>query len=416
MKDDPNLLIHSIKSITDFKEKCVLLSDWLERLHSFALKQYDGSLNSDNSLNDEQINLTSTYNAVLRGFAREGQANLGHKTLQQMHDIDNYNRSNDLSGQKNRVFVEIKTNSYNLVLASCRTQNDITLAIEMLNKMIESMKASKNNGLLTISVPFPDAQSFALVIKALISMTDTDTAQLLAKNYMIQFEESVRNRINEPSTEVHNAYMNLLISRLGRKGDLLSMCNTVLTRLNKQQSGIKANSVTWDLLLKAYSTDCEYTPQNRDANLNSARKIFEEMKTGQKGELSDRSFLYMMQCISYLDENEGRRKQEILSTFKMACQLGFVSADVLKTLKANVSDEEFIGIVGNGRLADMWVANVTTRLVRYTDFTLGGANKNARRKGKSTSNWEKKQRQKLASIHDRKQSKIQKRKLKTTQS
>lgn len=414
MKDDPHLLLHSIKSIIDFKERGILLSDWLERLHSFALKQYDGSLLNDNSLNDEQINLTSTYNTVLRGFAREGQANLGHATLQQMHGIDNCNRTNVLSARKNPVFVEIKTNSYNLVLSSCRTQNDTTLAIEMLNKMIASMKASKN-GQLTMSVPFPDAQSFVLVIKALISIADADSAQQLAKNYVIQFEESVRNRINEPSTEVHNAYMNFLISRFGQTGDLLSMCNTVLTRLNKQESGIKANPVTWDLILKAYAIDCEYNPQNRDANLNSARKIFEEMKTGQKGELSDRSIQYMMQSISYLDEND-ERKQEILSTFKMACQLGFVSADVLKTLKATVSDEDFIGTVGNGRLADMWVANVTSRLVRYTDFTLGGANKNARRKGKSTSNWEKKQRQKLASIQGRKQSKIEKRKLKTTQS
>lgn len=57
--------------------------------------------------------------------------------------------------------------------------------------------------------------------------------------------------------------------------------------------------------------------------------------------------------------------------------------------------------VGKGRLADKWIANVTSPLaqkVRYTDGTKGGKGKHARRKGKSTSNWK----QKEATIQARK--------------
>jgi len=75
-----------------------------------------------------------------------------------------------------------------------------------------------------------------------------------------------------------------------------------------------------------------------------------------------------------------------------ACNRGFVSANVMKVFRKNVSAETFVEVVGNGRLADNWIANVTSAKALYTDGTSGGANKNARRKGKSTSGWLKKQR------------------------
>ena len=93
----------------------------------------------------------------------------------------------------------------------------------------------------------------------------------------------------------------------------------------------------------------------------------------------------------------------------MASQMGFVNAEVLQLLKQNVSGEDFKKIVGSGRLAKNWIKNVTSVVVKYTDFTNGGANKHARRKGKSTSGWAKKQRRRVEEIKARKQAKAERR-------
>merc|ERR1719330_54508 len=143
---------------------------------------------------------------------------------------------------------------------------------------------------------------------------------------------------------------------------------------------------TWDTGLKACATN---------------GKDDDEQKRQKK---INRSYQHMMKCISF-SEDEGESKQDIIELFRRAAQGGFVSAEVLKLLKDNVSTKEFTDIVGRGRLADQWLVNVPSSSVKYTDFTNGGKNKHARRKGKSTSRWAKRQRERDATIEARKQAK-----------
>ncbi len=52
-------------------------------------------------------------------------------------------------------------------------------------------------------------------------------------------------------------------------------------------------------------------------------------------------------------------------------------------------------------LADDWVVNVTSRIAVYTDGLTGGEGKIATRKGKSTSDWPKGQREQSERIRAR---------------
>ena len=88
------------------------------------------------------------------------------------------------------------------------------------------------------------------------------------------------------------------------------------------------------------------------------------------------------------------------------------SADVLQIFKNSVPEAEFVKVAGNGRLADSWIENVSSGLALYTDGTTGGQGKHAQRKGKSTSNWSKKQRERENTIAARKRRKAEKRLLK----
>jgi len=72
----------------------------------------------------------------------------------------------------------------------------------------------------------------------------------------------------------------------------------------------------------------------------------------------------------------------------------------------------FIEKVGHGRLADKWIANVTTEKALYTDGTSGGEGKNARRKGKSTSEWLKKQKLREVETQHLKAVKVERKKVK----
>jgi hypothetical protein len=64
--------------------------------------------------------------------------------------------------------------------------------------------------------------------------------------------------------------------------------------------------------------------------------------------------------------------------------------------------------VGKGRLADHWIANIKGPRALYTDGSSGGAGKHARRKGKSTSNYMKRQKEKDNKRTERKDDKKKK--------
>ena len=90
-----------------------------------------------------------------------------------------------------------------------------------------------------------------------------------------------------------------------------------------------------------------------------------------------------------IDESD-TKKERIQELFSEACQRGLCSANVLAQLRKSVPEKDYHLTVGHGRLADHWIANITGPRALYTDGSKGGAGKNARRKGKSTSDWAKK--------------------------
>mmetsp|Transcript_4167 Transcript_4167/g.6075 ORF Transcript_4167/g.6075 Transcript_4167/m.6075 type:complete len:806 (-) Transcript_4167:260-2677(-) len=419
-KDDPYLLMHSIKNIKDFTsaENKRLLNEWFARLHSHVLSSHEthseegtkiSSTHDNNDKNEERVDLTGTYNFILRRLVQTGQIDGAYKVLGQMHELYDSNRKAEKAGLDYVATIDIKTNIYNLVLVSLRRKKDETLAIGLLNQMIESMSDSSKQS--ETGIPIPNDQSFAFAFGALRFM-DMNAAKSIAENFLLVFEENVKNKRISPSTIVHHAYMELLIAHFGHRDDLLSMCDDVVDRISKLAKDIpemEPDTDTWDIMLKACATNGkDGDEQNLDKKTKKAREIFEDIKTGKKGKLTDRSYQHMMKCVSFI-EDEGERTEEIIDLFRRAAKGGFVSVEVLKLLKQNVSAKEFTDIVGRGRLADQWLVNVTSSSVKYTDFTNGGENKHARRKGKSTSKWAKKQRERESMIQTRKQAKNERR-------
>ena len=404
-KDDIFILMHSIKSIKNVKKDETLVTGWFDRLHSKIIHQ---SKEEDAWKAEDAIDLSGTYTSILRGYARENQVQSASQILKKMHEIHDIvsqrNQNDEFISQAN---IEIKPNAYNLVIGSCEGEKYVPLAMKLLNEMIESPSNTINNDKLSSYIPPPDDQSFALVLKKLYYMSDMNAAKTIGDTYLSQYEKLVQKQMLSPSPNVHNAYMELLIKHFGHHEDLLSMCNAVINRMSNIVDE-KKDTTTWNLLLKACtSNNVEKNVEKREERIKIAQKIFNNMEEGVKGELSDQSFQYLMQCYSLFIDDDEDKKLKIIGSFKLSSKLGFVSAGVLKQLKCNVSEEEFTEIVGSGRLVNDWLTNVTTKTVQYTDFTNGGANKHARRKGKSTSNWARQQRQRTAKIQSRKSSKLE---------
>ncbi len=406
-RDDPFLLMHSLKSVDDFMEDGIYVEEWLQRLHSHVLDRSNAFKDMGNG---DRIDLTGTYNSILRGFVREGLVEKANGVFHQMLELSNHNRCIEMDGLASPATIDLKTNACNLLLGSCRKRIHLPIAIQLLNQMIDSMRGDTN---ADQSLPPPDHESFAIVVSNLSQMADMNAAWNIGEKFLVEFEKKVKEKKITASTDVHNAYIELLSSHFGHREDLLVMCNEVIDRMSKialSCPGLRPDTNTWNAYLKACAVNCEDV-QIKLERLTSAKQIFEQISSGAKGQLTDKSFQYMMKCTSNIEDNE-EKEDEIKSLFQQASQMGFVNAEVLQLLKQNVSDEDFTQIVGNGRLADNWIKNVTSVLVRYTDFTNGGANKNARRKGKSTSDWAKKQRRREEQYRARKEAKLERRRRK----
>ena len=131
--------------------------------------------------------------------------------------------------------------------------------------------------------------------------------------------------------------------------------------------------------------------------------------------MTDKCYFHMMRCVVGLCLDQEEKQEKIKKFFAGACSKGLCSADVLKVFRNSVSEEDFVATVGSGRLADNWVANVRSGKALYTDGTTGGKGKNARRKGKSTSDWAKKQRRREEERQHRKMAKEERRQKRRTQ-
>mmetsp|Transcript_5380 Transcript_5380/g.6892 ORF Transcript_5380/g.6892 Transcript_5380/m.6892 type:complete len:770 (-) Transcript_5380:35-2344(-) len=408
LKDDPFLLMHSIKSISDFKTDAVLAEKWFDRLHSYVTDRnnaLDCVITEDNAPKN-QVDLTGTYMTMLRGLSRLGAVK-SHSILEKMHELNDFNAAARVDGLNHCATIEIKTNAYNSVLGYCHKQQDVSLAIDLLQKMIKYAIACD----VESAVPLPNDQTFENVITSLALMNDTNASKVHAERFVQVYEQFVKDQIVQPSTKVHNAYIAFLANQFGDSDDLLRICDNTIDRMNllaNDTPKFKPDVETKANILKACAVD-HGNLMVRTEKIERATAIFDELMIDS---MIDKCILHMMRCVAHhlLDEEE--KKNEMKKLFSLASNNGFVSADVLKELKSNVSAEEFTDLVGDGRLANNWVTNVTSKLALYTDFTNGGAGKNAKRKGKSTSNWMKKQKQRGALIEERKRLKIEKKRLK----
>uniref|UniRef100_A0A7S4SN70 Uncharacterized protein n=1 Tax=Ditylum brightwellii TaxID=49249 RepID=A0A7S4SN70_9STRA len=211
-----------------------------------------------------------------------------------------------------------------------------------------------------------------------------------------------------PSPTVHNALIELCNKSTVDRSALLDMSLEIMKKIEEFSVTFPTagpNEETWAQVLKT----CSYTRGDEamlEKALTTANDIFAKLEDNQTQlKMTDKCYFHMMKCVVNLTPDEDESHKRLVQLFSDAGEKGFVSANVLRVFKNNVSDEEFEKTVGEGRLADKWVANVTSGKALYTDGTMGGAGKHAFRKGKSTSGWAKKQRRRVEEIVQRKEAK-----------
>ncbi len=425
-KDDPFLLMHSIKSIRNFgaKEEADLVDEWFDRLHAIIIDPSNSNPDTTNENGDGDngaIDLTGTYTSIIRGYAKlKRDANASEKAwlgIQRMQELSVLSKT---LGTSTVATVDLKINAINLFFGSYGAQKDnriLAKKLALLNNLIESAMNQKN--LSTSLDPLPNDQSFVGCIRALSVLNDPLQVTNEAGRIISAYESLVtENKVNV-SPKVHNATIELYIDTFGKDkssiGSLLSICTGMaerMERLKPSYPDIAPDNFTYMLFLKACSIDDGITDTSIERH-EKATEIFKQLESWSgESRLNDKCYFYMMKCVSNAIVDPEEKQQSIRGLFTKACEGGFVSADVLKMLRINTTNEVFTQIVGNGRLPDKWVGNVTSGLALYTDGTTGGEGKNARRKGKSTSNWVRKQNERNQAIQSRNQAKKEKKRLK----
>ena len=432
--DDPYVLFHSIKSLKNFqiKEERKLCEKWMQKLHKFVTSYEnrgyldttpeviaDGEENSGTHYDTQTYNtqttidVTSAYTTTIRLLAKlrgtKGVAANARNILDLMHKVHHVHEhglkvegGDSLEPPVRIASIEIRPNAYNLVLGLYRDskdEKDSMKAVDLLQMMVDAGSKPLE---MRSGVPLPNEQSFEFTILALAHMTNRDKAIQVAELLLSLMKGQ---DFIEPSIDVHNAFLKLCIKQLHGTSELYDKAQDILNKL-KENHGLSPNSETIALVIKACSVSDR---DDTEEVLAKATDLFSQLEAQEVTEnsalaLTDGAYFHMMKCIhTYVDDDEVK-KERIEQLFSDACQRGMCSANVLSIFRNSVTEEEYRLTVGKGRLANKWIANVTSPLaqkVRYTDGTKGGKGKHARRKGKSTSNWK----QKEASIHASKKEK-----------
>lgn len=440
-KDDPYVLLHSIKALKNLqkKEEWDLGQEWLGKLHSFVTslenKDYyqgyeraddDGVVNgtSNNELDQsgggnsstssfsQTIDVTSAYTTMIRLIARlrgtKGLAADACGVLNRMHRVhdvflnglepnaactDSSNHGDVGYPPKRIASIHIRSNVYNLVLSlykDSKNAEDATRAVELLQRMVDAgKKEPADRG----GVPLPTEQSFEYTIMSLANMSNADRAFNEAERLITVMQEQ---KHLESSVAAYNAFITVCNKQLFGKIQLYDKALEILDKMNqlgKSNPGVLPNPETLALVMKACSLS-DHTDHQQV--LDTATNLFSQLKEKEPSEkssvaLTDRAYYYMMNCVeNHMIGDSDAKKERIQELFSEACQRGLCSANVLSQFRNSVSEEDYRLTVGNGRLADHWIANITGPRALYTDGSKGGAGKNARRKGKSTSDWAKK--------------------------
>lgn len=440
--NDPYVLLHSIKALRNYQieEERKRGIEWLEKLHDFVtdvrnkdyfleedkskrveddtnsnagdsenndeIAQNDGTLPTTRSTTASQVDVTSAYVTVIRQLARlrgeKTASSDAHSVLDKMHEVHDI-MTNGLAGNNGTsngiAFIDIKSNAYNLVLGLCRDSKhseDATKAVCLLERMVDAGKKDEDdrNG-----VPLPTHQSFEYTILALAKMNDNSAAIREAERLIAIMEGT---EYLDCSIAVYNALLTLCSKTLYDKPELYDKAMEIFEKLNEAGNvhpELAPNSETKSLVIKA----CAHSKrEDHDTVLGTATAIFSELVAQEKDERSaqvvtDNCHYHMMMCVmNHMTEDEEAKKEQLEELFSQACQRGLCSSAILTLFRNNTSEDEYRLTVGKGRLADGWVANVTGPRALYTDGSSRGAGRHARRQGKSTSGWAKKQKQKEA--------------------
>ena len=423
--NDPYVMLHSIKSLRNFhldgeREKA---NDWLGRLHEFVtdpvnkdyfleeerLKRAERDVTSNNAddNNDDdsepshmftsgalKVDVTSAYLTVIRLYARlrgeKGAAAEARSVLDQMHAVYDDTTCNI-------ALIDIRANAYNLVLGMYRDSKlaeNATKAVQLLTRMVDAGKKEENkrNG-----VPLPTHQSFEYTILSLTKMVDSGAAIEEAEKLIALMEGT---GYLDRSIDVYNALLTLCTKVLHGKPELYDKATEILGKLNdhsKTYPELTPNSETMSLVIKA----CAHSKrEDHETVLGTANQLFSDLVNQEESEtsaviLKDSCYFHLMMCtLNHMTGDETTKKECVEELFSQACQRGLCSNAVLTLFRNNTTEEDYRLTVGKGRLAANWIANVTSPKALYTDGSSRGAGKNARRQGKSTSNWAKKQKQK----------------------
>ena len=403
--DDPYVLFHSIKSLRNFQveDERNKGEEWLRKLHRFVTSgENAGYLQEEANESDtahastaepNKIDVTAAYTTNIRLLARlrgvKGAATDARKVLERMHGVYDVIEKEEGS----IASIDIRENAYNLLLGLYRDSKsveDVRRAIELIERMVDAgTKPAKDRK----GVPLPTDQSFEYAILALANISDAEAA-IQEADKLIQMMEEQEHL--ERSIVVYNAYLKLCAKQMFGKAELYEKALETLGRLkemSKQHTAASPSSETLSLVIKSCSL-AERT--DHESVLATASNLFDQLVAKEADEksaeaLTDGCYYHMMRCVNTHVIDEVERKDKIEDLFSEACQRGLCSNSILTLFRNAVSEEDYILTVGKGRLADSWLANVTGPKALYTDGSKGGAGKNARRHGKSTSDWAKNQ-------------------------
>lgn len=386
VRNDPLFLMHSIKCVKNYtyKNQEKWLSEWFDRLHKSVLTKAENTI-------PETIDLTGTYTGIIRQYAKAKLKFSGQKAVQVLE------RMQELQSSENGIAsIEIQQNAYDLTLSALRdtkNQKSTMKSIEIVTKVVEKYLSSDKSNKPAIS-----NDSFVYCLQSLSSISDKKEAYQHARKIISWVNQLQSSKGIDFSVEPYTA----LIYFYANKGDtdILSNVSFVLSSLEEYsenqnhdvRSGMKS---ALSAVLRACSQS-HSSCQRKEAISMSLETFNTLLKDEEEGHyhISDDCYFHMMKCYENLMPE---KEEKIISTFMDAARKGLVSKNVLKALRTNISADKYEEIVGSGRIADDWVKNVDksgANVVLYTDGTSGGEGKNARRKGKSTSDWLRKQKTK----------------------
>ena len=353
IKDDPFVLMHSLKSLKNYRKKdeLKLSQDWFHRIHTFVTtqNQYENG--------KKTIDLSGTYTTIIREYAKlrgqEGAAISARDVLDKMHELSTIQKSS----MNHIAEMSIKSNAYDLVLGSYSDSKDEKInanAFDLLTEMIQSWNNHYNgdSDIGDDSIPSPTETSFVYGLKSLRNKNDLHEITTKSKQLLDHFETIHRHQMEKKINDygdpikVYNACLELYTHAFSKDpSTLLSLFDNIFQRMKKvQNSPIQPNIMTHSATLKAYSMGYD--------SMEEANKIFQILQTQEETErkmMTDSCYFHMLKCVVKFECNIEKREKRIIELFSEACEKGLVSANVLQTFKLNVTEEIYSKKVGSGR-------------------------------------------------------------------